>query len=83
MNGPKGYVRDRYCMNCHHEWTSPVVLAEATANLSGEATSFCPKCNSRAVSSAPAYRPEDGGEPMPSGLGFNEAAFAAIFGRGK
>jgi len=79
VSGPNGYVRDRYCMNCHHEWTSPVVLAAATANISGEETTYCPRCFSRAVTSAPAYKPEDECEPIPSGIGFNEAAFNAIF----
>jgi hypothetical protein len=82
MSVTNGYVRDRYCMNCHHEWTSPVVLAAATANISGEETCFCPRCHSRGVTSAPAYRPEDEVEPIPSGIGFNEAAFDAIFGKG-
>jgi len=59
------------------------MLSAYTPNLSGEETCFCPKCYSRAVSSAPAYKPEDGGEPMPAGLGFNEAAFDAIFKEGK
>jgi len=53
-------------MCCHHEWTSPVVLAAATANISGEETTFCPRCWSRAVVSEPAYRPEDELDPIPN-----------------
>ena len=45
-------VRDRECMTCKHEWTAPVTYG-ATANLSGEQTCYCPKCNSRATVSMP------------------------------
>lgn len=46
-------VRDRECMTCKHEWTAPVILSTSTANLSGEATCFCPNCNNRATISNP------------------------------
>jgi len=45
-------VRDRECMTCKHEWTAPVTHGP-TANLSGEQTCYCPKCNSRATVSMP------------------------------
>jgi hypothetical protein len=73
-------------MNCHHEWTSPVVLADATSNISGEETTFCPRCYSRGVCSNAAYRPEDECDPIPTSIGFDEdvyAAFARIFKEGK
>lgn len=46
--------RHRTCLDCKHEWDSPVVLSEHTANLSGEASAFCPACGSRNVMSDPA-----------------------------
>lgn len=45
-------VRDRECMTCKHEWSAPVTHGP-TANISGEHTCYCPKCNSRAVISMP------------------------------
>lgn len=51
-------LRDRECMACGHKWTAPVVLSQWTANLSGEAKVWCPKCNSPAVMSSPAYPKE-------------------------
>lgn len=52
-------VRDHECLSCHHEWTAPVVLSKFSPNLSGEATVWCPRCNSRTIMSLPATpRPE-------------------------
>lgn len=34
--------------NCGHQFDAVVRLSESTANLSGEATVFCPKCSNRA-----------------------------------
>lgn len=46
-------VRDRQCVQCKYEWISEVRLSATTANLSGEATSFCPRCGSREIVSSP------------------------------
>lgn len=48
------YSRKRECRDCGHKWTSPVVHSAHTPNISGEETVFCPKCESRGCSSAPA-----------------------------
>ena len=32
---------------CGHKWSAPVELSNATPNLSGEKTQWCPKCGSR------------------------------------
>lgn len=45
-------VRDWEC-GCGHAWTAPVVLAEHTPNLSGEATQWCPRCGQRPVMGSP------------------------------
>lgn len=46
--------RDRECMACSHKWASEVKLG-LTTRLSGEMSSQCPKCNSPAIMSSPAY----------------------------
>ena len=52
-------IRDRDCMDCKHEWTSPVRLSPHTPNLSGEAVEYCPQCNSRNVVSHPVRDSKD------------------------
>ena len=42
-------------MACHHTWAEEVKLSAVTANLSGEATVWCPKCGDRGVISFPVY----------------------------
>lgn len=46
-------VRDRECLQCGHKWTAAVRYSAATTNLSGEATCYCPKCNSRGTKGSP------------------------------
>jgi DNA-directed RNA polymerase subunit M/transcription elongation factor TFIIS len=46
--------RHRECFRCGHKWVSEVRLSRNTANLSGEVTEWCPKCQSHDVMSLPA-----------------------------
>lgn len=62
----KDPFRRRECTECKHRWTSPVRLAKHTANLSGETTPCCPKCNSNNVASGP-IREEDPNNPYRTG----------------
>lgn len=41
------------CLRCHHQWTQDTALSLYTANLSGEASIYCPKCGTREVSASP------------------------------
>ena len=50
---PTVYERKRECMSCGWAWSSDVELDEHTFNLSGESTTWCPKCDSRAGVSYP------------------------------
>lgn len=45
--------REAMCLACDHKWLAPVIYSAHTSNLSGEATTFCPKCSSRSVSKSP------------------------------
>lgn len=45
--------RSHKCLSCQHGWRARVEKSEHTHNVSGEATPFCPKCNSRSISSSP------------------------------
>jgi NAD-dependent SIR2 family protein deacetylase len=52
-------VRDPYriheCLECHHKWREIIEESPHTANLSGEKTPECPKCQKRTnVASGPA-----------------------------
>lgn len=51
----RGQLRDRTCQDCGQKWTTAVRLSTTTANLSGEATTYCPGCNGHNVISGPAY----------------------------
>lgn len=53
MKTTNNVQRSRECLDCGHKWTSPVTMSAATPNLSGEASAYCPACNSRAVMSGP------------------------------
>jgi antirestriction protein len=52
---PNIMMRDRECTECGHKWSSQVSFTPYTANLSGEISQQCPECNSRSVTSYPAY----------------------------
>lgn len=52
---PNIMMRDRECTECGHKWSSQVTFTPHTANLSGEISQQCPECNSRSVTSYPAY----------------------------
>lgn len=41
----KSTVREHTCRRCTHVWRAPIRMAKAAANLSGEMTETCPKCN--------------------------------------
>lgn len=45
-------LRERTCRDCGRIWSSEVVQGETT-NISGEKTTYCPKCDSRNVDSGP------------------------------
>ena len=51
--------RTHTCLNCKHQWSSPVVLSEHSPAISGERTEQCPSCNSRGISSSPIHAPKD------------------------
>lgn len=47
-------IRARHCLTCAHLWATPIKIAYYTPNISGEATEYCPQCDSRDVVSGPA-----------------------------
>jgi hypothetical protein len=45
-------VRIHQCWDCNYEWIEQVQYG-ITSNISGEKTSYCPKCNQRASMGSP------------------------------
>jgi len=41
----KSMCREHTCRRCNHVWRAPIRMSKNTANLSGEMTETCPKCN--------------------------------------
>lgn len=41
------------CRDCGHNWIAPVERDKPTPNISGEATTYCPKCMSRNTHAEP------------------------------
>ena len=50
----KKWEREHFCLPCKYHFTKEVEFSEFTQNLSGEKTTFCPKCNKRVTMSSPA-----------------------------
>lgn len=48
-------VRDHNCRHCRKSWTAEVTFSTVTTNSSGEATTWCPLCGGKNVSSSPQY----------------------------
>ena len=48
-------IRDCECLNCKHKFEHEVKISKHTQNTSGEATAWCPKCNSKNTMAGPAY----------------------------
>ncbi len=55
---PAATHRTHTCLECKHQWSSPVVLSEHSPAISGERTEQCPSCNSRGISSSPMHAPK-------------------------
>jgi formate dehydrogenase maturation protein FdhE len=36
------------CWKCQYSWIAPIEYSNITQNISGEKTSYCPKCGKRA-----------------------------------
>lgn len=49
----KKEFRNCECLSCNHKWIEPIRLSIHTANLSGEATIYCPQCGAKSVAASP------------------------------